>query len=82
MAISVVTRGIAYFGSKQPLDGADQLDILVSKWLGIANFVANCALYIFLLRSAAISGQPLSGWLKGGASLMCFANGITNAKCW
>ena len=46
IAMPVLTRGIAHFYSKKPLDALDTLDVKIGQWINIANIVTSVALLV------------------------------------
>jgi hypothetical protein len=48
IATPIVTRAVAYFGSKTPLDNADLLDLYIGRIFNVANIVSSCAMLVIL----------------------------------
>jgi hypothetical protein len=65
IAAPIVTRAIAYFGSKKPLDNADRLDIFIGQIFSLANIVNSCAVLVILKPNIGTGAFVVGGVMIG-----------------
>lgn len=68
LATPVITRGIAYFYSKQSFDKTDLLDLYLGQLINLANIVSSAVLLI-IIRPSVSAGESIFGALFLGINI-------------